>query len=126
MFCCPTDGARSLDTETEPKVQEREGGRSLFQFFSLFHRGNFYPFPLTIFILSLKHTRLQADVFVFFSLIGSFCWVPLAATEPLSRQTDVLSETPSKCKDESAGGPHTHEASTKRSKKRISEAEGKA
>lgn len=66
MSCCPTDGARSLDTETEPKVQEREGGRSLFQFFSLFHRGNFHPFPLTIFILSIKHTRLQADVFGFF------------------------------------------------------------
>lgn len=44
----------------------KERGWSLFQFFSPFHRGNFYLSPLKIFILYLKHTRLQADAFGFF------------------------------------------------------------
>lgn len=38
----------------------------LISFISLLHTGNFCPFPHTIFIIYLKHTRLQGDAFGFF------------------------------------------------------------
>lgn len=84
MFFSPRDGARSLHTETWCKFRKRS--TVSFQYFFLFHKGNFCPFPLTIFILYLNHAWPHVDACGFFPHWKVLLWL-ISTNRTLDRQT---------------------------------------
>lgn len=88
-------------------------------FFSLFHKGNFCPFHLTIFILYPNHAELQVDACEILSSLKDFAVAHQHQQNPW--QTCMPSETQSKCKDKSPDGPYTPMSTKKKKKKKIQE-----
>lgn len=69
-----------------PDASSGKEVQSSFQYFFLFHKGNFCPFPLTIFILYLNHAWPHVDACGFFPHWKVLLWL-ISTNRTFDRQT---------------------------------------